>query len=189
MNERQPSAELCRNCPNRSRLSKVLARVAGTSELADGCEGMIKVAHGEIQTRVRLPGEPDVTKQEFDWNVLTGSRDGTRSYSRKEWTTEEVCGREPIEPREGEVPYRRGTIVWKNADGERRATFITGSEEELAEHYGEMAIMDLMDATIAMEDAEDEGDEEGAQKALDKINQYGFEKPITAGRRGSGKKS
>lgn len=189
MNERQPSAEQCRNCPNRGKLSKLLARVAGTSELADGCEGMVKVAHGEIQTHVRLPGEPDVTKEEFDWNVLVGSRDGTRSYSRKEWTTEEVCGREPIEPRQGEVPHRRGELVWKNADGERRAMFIKGDEEELAEHYGQQAMMDLIDAGIAMEDAEDAGDTEAAQQALDKIEQYGFSKPITAGRRGSGKKN
>ena len=72
-----------------------------------------------------------------------------------------------------------------NAEGERIAAFIKGNEDELRDHRGTLAIMALLDATTEMEDAEDAGDAESAQRALDKINQAGFVKPISAGRRGS----
>jgi hypothetical protein len=113
--------------------------------------------------------------------------DGERRYTRNEWTAEMICGREPIEPREGEVPYGlRGEYLQTLDNGRRVAAFIQGDEEDLRSHYGTLGIMELMDATIEMEDAEDAEDAEAAEKAVEKIRQYGFDKPISAGRRGSG---
>ncbi len=193
MSERQPakSFDHCHNCPNMGRIKKVLAKLGGLPELAEGCEGSVKVSHGEIQTYVRRSGDPDPDKIGFKWNTLVGDAyyGGEERYSRTDWMTEHVCGRDEIAPREGEVPYGlRGEYVRTNKDGKRVAAFIKGDEKELDEHRGTLAIMDLLHATTEMEDAEDAGDTEGANLALNKINQYGFSKPISAGRRGSGRR-
>ena len=83
-------------------------------------------------------------------------------------------------------PDPSAELIRVNSKGERVAAFIKGDDEELRNHRDTLAIMALLDATTEMEDAEDAGDVEGAQQALDKINQAGFAKPISAGRRGSG---
>lgn len=185
MMEKQPISEKCINCPNRGRLSKVLAQIAGKSETAPDCEGPVVVSHGVIETRIRKSGEPSLSKKEFDWNSVTGSAfgDGDVRYSRTDWTRETVCGREPIEPREGEVPYSLSRPTWTNEDGTRRAAFITGDEESLRDHYGSLEIIGMLNAVSEMQAAEDEGDLSGVQEAQGKIEGYGFRLDATAGRR------
>lgn len=186
MTERLVAPEKCVNCPNRGRIARLLARAAQQDEVADGCEGSVKVSHGQIVTQVRAGREPSPPQE--TWTSMTGSATpgGERRYSRTDWTTEIVCGREPIEPHEGEVPYALGgEFLRTNRDGQRVAAFIKGDENELSDHYGKLGIMELLDAATEMEDAEAVGDTETADKAVEKIRQYGFDKPISAGRRGS----
>lgn len=190
MTERQVSSEKCVSCPHRGRISRLLARATRQSQLAEGCEGSVRVSHGQIVTQVRIGGEPSPPQK--TWNSLSSCRsnDGTetRYYRRNDWETEIICGRESVEPREGEVPYAlSGESIRTNAAGQRVAAFIKGDEDALSSHYGMLGIMELLDATTEMEDAQDAGDTEGADKALARINQAGFAKPISAGRRGSGK--
>jgi len=189
MTERQVSTEKCTDCPNRGRVAKLLARTTQQSELAEGCEGSVRVSHGQIITQVRVGKEPSPPQN--TWNSLTSSAmpGGERRYRRTDWTTETVCGRNPIEPRDGEVPYGlRGDFLRTNDDGQRIAAFIKGNEDELSSHYGTLGMMEVLDATTEMEDAEDADDTEAAEKATEKIRRYGFDKPVSAGRRGSGKK-
>lgn len=188
MTEKQPptSTDKCINCPHRGRTSQLLAKIAGKSELASGCEGPVRVAHGEIQTRVVYPGEPKPKKSEFNWNSLTGpayGSDGPERYSRTEWTYEDVCGRENIEPREGEMPAGRAKeTVWTNEDGSRHASFIKGDEEQLADRRATLGIMDLLDSVTDMQEAAERGDVEGVQKVQDKIGATGLRLEAVAGR-------
>ena len=188
MAERRVSSEKCTYCPNRGRIAKLLARVTRQNEVAGDCEGSVKVSRGQIVTQVRTGNEPSPPQK--TWSSMTSSVHycGERRYSRTDWTTKTVCGREPIKPHDGEAPYGlHGEFVRTNKDGQRIASFIKGDENELSDHYGMLGIMELLDAATEMEDAEDSGNTETADKALEKIKQYGFDKPISAGRRGTGK--
>src|SRR5690606_14074983 len=88
----------CHNCPNMSRIKKMLAKAGGLPELAGDCEGPVNVKHGEIQTYVRRAGDPHPEVIKFKWNSLTGDVywNGEERYSRTDWTKEDVCGREEI---------------------------------------------------------------------------------------------
>lgn len=119
---------------------------------------------------------------------MTGSvrYDGERRYSRTDWTVETVCGREAIKPLDGEVAYGlNGEFVRTHDDGKRFAAFIRGDQRQLADHYGRLSIMELLDSCDEMQDAEDAGDVEKAALARDRIAQKGFTIEATAGRRGT----
>lgn len=184
MNEKQPSAEKCIDCPNRSKLSKVLARIANKSELAEGCEGFVTVAHGIIQTEIRHPGEPSPKKSEFEWTRMTGSarEDGDRRYSRTDWSKEDICGREIIEPREGEVPYRQtDDLIQIAEDGSRHARFISGNAEQIADHDAMLAMCDIIDSAHRIDD-EDSTNEE-INEAKQTIASYGLRRVASSHRK------
>lgn len=170
MNEKSP--ELCRNCPNRSKISLIIGKLAGDMPPAEGCEGPVRVSHGNIVTQV-VTLDTNSTIQDYidaaharpregTWNSLTSSVDdetGIREerYSRTDWKREDVCGREPIEPRKGEVPYDPfdpGLIRVNPETGKRYAAFITGDEKQIKDQRGTLAIMALLDSTYEDDDSD-----------------------------------
>lgn len=171
MQEKFP--EQCRTCPNRSTLSRAMARIAGKPELVDGCEGMVTVSHGLIETETCRYGEPAPDRSKFNWHTMSGSDHG-KTYTRTIWQTEQICGRESIEPREGEIPFSATRPTWVAEDGSRHAAFITGEEVALQEHFSVLSIMDLLDATTEMQRAEAEGDADALEAANRKIGVHGF---------------
>lgn len=174
----------CMNCPNLGKISKMLARVGGLPEIADGCEGPVEVSHGQVVTQVRRGNEP--SPPEKTWNVLVGSADprGERRYSRTDWTSEDVCGREEdtIAPREGEVPYKLGVHIKTNHEGRRVAAFIKGDEEEIREIRGTQAMIELLDSVDDMVDAYNANDIDGMIGVQDSVNAHGLSIGAVAGR-------
>ena len=186
MTERRMSSEKCANCPNRGRIAKLLARATRQRERAEGCEGVTTVSHGQIVTQIRTGNESSPPQN--TWNSLTASCEygGERRYSRTDWATETICGRETIEPRNGEVPFGvDGEFLRIHNDGRRTAAFIKGNEQELADHFGILSTMELLDNVSEMQDAEDNGDIDAARHAQEKIAQKGFEVVATSSRRGT----
>ncbi len=174
----------CMDCPRLGKISKMLARAGGLPQRADDCAGLIEVSHGQVVTQIRHGNEPSPPQK--TWNVLVGSADprGERRYSRTDWTSEEVCGREEdtIVPREGEVPYKPGVHVKTNHEGRRVAAFIRGDEEEIREIRGTQAMIELLDSVDDMVDAHNANDVDGMISIQDSVNAHGLSIGAVAGR-------
>lgn len=176
MTERQPTPEKCDSCPNRGKISKALARVAGSN-----CEGPVTVSHGVIRTYIHQKGESSEIPEEFKGARMVGDSEEER-YSKTDWTSEVVCGLEPIEPREGEVPYSPSRPTWTNEDGSRYAAFVSGDTESLRDHYAELGVEELLDAVSEVQAAEDANNPLGEQTAHDKIAARGLSLAAVVGR-------
>lgn len=127
MSEEKLSCEQqCASCPNRSRLSRVMAKLAFEPDIAEGCEGYVVVSRGQIIAAERQPGEP---KPEGKWNCFSWNTDSNvRRYARTVWRTERVCGREVILPAMGEVIYADDST---DENGHRWMAFISGEEQDI----------------------------------------------------------
>lgn len=127
MSEENLSCEQqCASCPNRGRLSRVMAKMAFEPDIAEGCEGYVVVSRGNIVAVERQPGEP---KPEGKWNCFSwNTESNVRRYARTEWQTEKVCGREAILPAMGEVIYADDSTDKK---GHRWMAFISGEEQDI----------------------------------------------------------
>ena len=136
----------CPACPDRSCASKVLARLGRVATPTD-CAGPTTVYRGEVTTQIRAEGEP--APPQDTWNSVTGSiYGGEQRYSRTDWQTETVCGRDPVEPQEGEVPYpiANGDNTWVGEDGQRYAAFIRGTERGVDDTMAVLAITRMLDS-------------------------------------------
>lgn len=185
MSETEPiiPIEKCFNCPNRGRISRLLVRLVAKERLASQCEGPVSVARGVIETQLRYKGELAPEKSEFNWNRVTGpawDSDDPRRYSKTSWTTEDVCGREDVGAREGEVPYSLSGASWTNEDGSRHAAFTTGDKEQISEHRRMQGIIALLDSTSRLQ-AKDATEDEKAD-AINKMAEMGFTLEVSAGR-------
>lgn len=140
---------------------------------AEGCEGVVRVSHGNIVTQVVYRDTADGVEgyikamherpPQREWTNMTGTsfpdENGIHEerYSRTDWKREDVCGREPIEPRKGEVPYDPfdpGLIRVNPETGKRYAAFITGDEKQIKDQRGTLAIMALLDSTYEDDDSD-----------------------------------
>ena len=185
MTENLPDLERCVKCPNdtRTRIAQYLAEVANKGKSAEGCEGPHNVAHGVVTSVRRFGNEPSPTKDEFDWNSMTGparyGSDEPRVYSRTEWTTtERLCGREPhvLDPDE----VLESSRIGKN--GQRYTTYIKGSEEDRFNRRAMLGVIDLLDNTSVMQDLNSTPDE--VDEARQNIADMGFTIEASAGREG-----
>lgn len=165
-----------------------MARIVGDNTLAEGCDGKVRVEHGKVRTVVRGPGEPVPSKREFNWSSMTADRAGGREYTGITWTHEDVCGRDPIEPRQGEVLYDTNRPIVTAKDGSRHTAYIEGDDRSIASVRAGQAIMNLIDASYDLEDAENRGDDDGARRAEDIIKSYGFDRPVIAQSDNDGRK-
>lgn len=171
MTERPPISELCVNCPNRSKLSRALARLVSNNEVATDCDGRVVITRGDIATFVRRRGE--TTRIPFDWSFSSGSASGDCTYSKITWSTQAKCGRDPLLIGVDEImlPERGST---RREDGSRRATLISGSPEALRDYLGILGIIDMLDAVSDIQAAERRGDAQAIESAHDKIAAHGF---------------
>lgn len=185
MSEMQPKQEQCVSCPNRGWISARLASLMGKNQLVANCKGKVLVSRGEIITQIRTGDEPEPPKE--TWNERLGSMhpDGERRYSRTDWTTKAVCGQEIIAPQENEVPYTPGVTIQINHKGERVAAFIRGTERDLDDFYGTLGTMELLDATSAVQAAQNAGDAPREALAHAEIAEHGFVLGAVAGRQDS----
>lgn len=90
------------------------------------CEGYIRVARGVTVTQVREGNEPDPPKS--SWNIMAGTLNGPRRYTRTEWQVKEVCSHEEIRPNEGEVEYDSEAV---DKDGHRYVAYISGDDRDV----------------------------------------------------------
>ena len=123
------------DCPNRSRLSRLLAVVAGKPDFAPVCEGQVIVSRGNIVTQEIAAGEPFLDMS--SWNIRIGKLGGPTLFSRIDWTQETVCGQESIQANENEVsyPHSDGQLIhWNKDTHERHAAFYKGSAAGLSAH-------------------------------------------------------
>lgn len=170
MNEKSP--ELCRNCPNRTKISLMIGKMAGKTAPVEGCDGVVHVSHGNIVTQVVTLDTNGGIQAYIDaehakpakntWNSMTSSQPDENGieemrYSRTDWKTEEVCGRDEIKPRDGEVPYDPFSpdLIRVNPDGKRYAAFISGDEAQIKDHRGMLATMALLDSTYEDDESVD----------------------------------
>ena len=154
MSEQQPNINLCRNCPDRSRMSRAILSFLQKSLPSEGCEGRVKVNHGKIITQIRTGDEPAPAKGTWTRLTIKPKSDNERCYSRTEWESETVCGREAIEPREDEEPYDGDGAIHTGVNGQRMAAFVAGTESELSELKTIQTISYMLDEPVATEDSE-----------------------------------
>lgn len=176
----------CLDCPRNGMIGRFLARTSGLPRLADDCEGPVHVSRGQIVTQLRYGHEPSPPQK--TWNSMTGpvnhEDDRPRRYSRTDWTSEDVCGRdeEKISPHDGEVPYMEGVHIRTNHDGSRVAAFVKGDQEDISSFRSTHEIMDLLDSADDMVDAFNTGDIDGMQDVQNSVQARGFSIDAIAGR-------
>lgn len=134
--------ETCVNCPQRTTLSRFIGRMLLKYNTPQECTGPIVVSRGTIITQVRHGYEADPDRG--TWNSMTETGRGQfseRRFSRTEWVTEQVCGREAIELREGEQPYDPSrSNPHTDHDGKRYVAFIRGDEHQIRDWQTILAI-------------------------------------------------
>lgn len=138
--------ERCRACPERNGVSKVLARLGGVTAPAD-CAGATIVYRGDVAVQTRSRGEPEPPRD--TWNGVVASLDGEESlYFGTNWKIAEVCGRQPVEPQAGEIPYALpgDTAMWVDKDGQQYASFISGPPEGVDAALTVLALVRLLDS-------------------------------------------
>ncbi len=127
------SKEECLHCPNRNRISRLLAILASKKEFAPDCEGPVTVSRGNIVTQQTKAGEPSPDKS--TWNIRIGKLDGPTLFSRIDWTKKVECGNDEIQANENEVayPHPDGALIHAK-DGKRYAAFYQGPEAGFRAH-------------------------------------------------------
>ena len=151
MNNLNNHPDLCSDCPNRSKLSRILGKIAGgePSRAAD-CEGPVTVSHGKVQMLTQLATQPSPSKSAFKWHWMASGNE-TKTYGRTDWMTNKVCGHDDVAPRHDEVPYDvRYPDIKVNEDGSRHAAFISGSDEAINKIRSIQATMRLLDQVEAL---------------------------------------
>lgn len=132
----------------------------------EGCEGVVRVSHGNIVTQVvytdttkGIQGYIDAERAKptkHTWNSVTSTSRPDENgmteahYSRTDWKAEDVCGKDLVQAHDGEVPYDpfNDELIRVNSEtGKRYAAFISGDEEQIKDQRGGMAIMALLDST------------------------------------------
>ena len=140
MNEKLPTPpELCRTCPRRNMASRIIGKLMGESTPVEGCEGKVAVSHGSIVTQTvfrdtakGIQGYLDAERAKpakGTWTNMsvssTPNEDGMieSRYNRTDLKTGDVCGRDPIVARDGEVPFDTfgEELIYVGSDGRRHA--------------------------------------------------------------------
>lgn len=162
-----------------------MARLVGREQIVLGCEGPVNVHRGEIEYREREANKPEIKQKAYPWIWTSGSAfgDEKQRYFRYAWGEDEViCGRKPIEQRPNEVPFTTLNQPWTNVDGSRHAAFVSGNEIAIQGHLSKIFNQALLDSVSDYQAAQREGDDEGAQEALDEIADSGFSLEAVVGR-------
>ncbi|MEP7205199.1 MAG: hypothetical protein ABI716_03335 [Candidatus Saccharibacteria bacterium] len=120
------NTEQCLHCPDRNRLSHLLASIAGKAEIVSDCDGPVTVSRGTIVTQETKAGEPSPDKS--SWNIKIGKLNGPQLFSRIDWIKQVDCGKSAIEAGEDELvyPHPDGQLIHR-LDGKRYAAFYKGS--------------------------------------------------------------
>lgn len=126
MSEQREIADRCAACPDRSCVSRILAKVTGIQPPED-CAGPTTVHRGEVKTTVVQSGQPQPAGT---WETITfpTSGAGPKHYNRVAWEITKQCGRDEVKPAAREVPYAPpgGSNEVKNSDGSRDVFYLFG---------------------------------------------------------------
>ena len=155
--ERQPSQtkeSLCQECPRRSYLGKILAKLANLPQTAADCDGPVMISRTDVsyvewdnQSDERQPNlrgksyinsshRPyedesfpiDASEQEkADWRKRQQARIETYTIMNRSATIQ--CGQDAVVLHEGERPLFGDEVAFENLPGNRRRVDILSGDE------------------------------------------------------------
>lgn len=188
--DKEQAPQYCAECPNRKRLSRLLAKATRSFECADGCNGPTIINHGVVQSVelpnyerdesgrvVRAPG-PDFKATIHSTSYGNSDPSATSEHPALDmrtrhtgitWNQEIICGREPIKPSEGEVPYDPENEIITDENGRRQAAYVSGSEDGMRELGYNQDVTRIIDASY---DSESDDPEVVAQ-GQDQLEKFG----------------